>query len=370
MSGGKGFDQETIQAMMQNPELMAQLQRRMEGLTGKGSGYVESLPKPIQNRVKALKNINREHQALQRQFNQELLALERKFLTLNEPLYTRRSKIVTGDYEPTEEECNYVDSDEESDEEDEDKVVDLDSEGDKEAQDALDEIDVKGIPAFWLTAMQCNPDIDNMIEEQDRECLESLVDVTYEYLAEGEFGFKLVFKFEPNEYFTNTELIKTYHLSDDGTSTELMFERAEGTVIDWKSAEKNLCVTTKSKKQRHKASGQIRMKTSTEPRESFFNFFSPPEMPSEEDIDADQEAAEEISERLEADYELGETIKDEIIPRAVFWFTGEALEDYSDDDDEDDYEDDDDGDFDDEDDEENDGDYEPKKDTPEECKQQ
>lgn len=56
------------------------------------------------------------------------------------------------------------------------------------------------------------------------------------------------------------------------------------------------------------------------------------------------------------DYQLGEDIKEKLIPRAIDWFTGEALqfEEVDDDLDEDDFEDDDDDDDDDEDDRDDD----------------
>ena len=58
------------------------------------------------------------------------------------------------------------------------------------------------------------------------------------------------------------------------------------------------------------------------PTESFFNFFSPPKAPTDDD---DDDAASDIEERLELDYQLGEDIKEKLIPRAIDWFTGEAL---------------------------------------------
>lgn len=81
------------------------------------------------------------------------------------------------------------------------------------------------------------------------------------------------------------------------------------------------------------------------PTESFFNFFNPPKVPTDED---DDDAASDIEERLELDYQLGEDIKEKLIPRAIDWFTGEALqfEEIEDDMEE--------GDFEDEDDEEDD----------------
>lgn len=58
------------------------------------------------------------------------------------------------------------------------------------------------------------------------------------------------------------------------------------------------------------------------PTESFFNFFSPPQPPT----DDGESVASDIEERLELDYQLGEDIKEKLIPRAIDWFTGEALQ--------------------------------------------
>jgi nucleosome assembly protein 1-like 1 len=68
---------------------------------------------------------------------------------------------------------------------------------------------------------------------------------------------------------------------------------------------------------------QTRVVKKTVPTESFFNFFSPPKAPTDED---DDDAATDIEERLELDYQLGEDIKEKLIPRAIDWFTGEALQ--------------------------------------------
>lgn len=91
---------------------------------------------------------------------------------------------------------------------------------------------------------------------------------------------------------------------------------------------------------------QTRVVKKTVPTESFFNFFSPPTPPSGDD---DAEAGSDIEDRLEVDYQLGEDIKEKLIPRAIDWFTGEALqyEEYDD-------EEEDEGEFDDEEDESDD----------------
>ena len=77
------------------------------------------------------------------------------------------------------------------------------------------------------------------------------------------------------------------------------------------------------------------------PTDSFFNFFSPPTPPSD-DEDLDEEDLEEVEEKLEIDYQIGEDLKEkvkllcspychrahtaQVIPRAIDYFTGKALE--------------------------------------------
>jgi nucleosome assembly protein 1-like 1 len=51
------------------------------------------------------------------------------------------------------------------------------------------------------------------------------------------------------------------------------------------------------------------------PTESFFNFFNPPKAPTDDD---DDDVATDIEERLELDYQLGEDIKEKLIPRGDF----------------------------------------------------
>ena len=66
---------------------------------------------------------------------------------------------------------------------------------------------------------------------------------------------------------------------------------------------------------------QTRIVKKTIPTPSFFDFFNPATPPS----DDDEEIDEDIEQKLELDYQLGEDIKEKLIPRAIDWFTGEAL---------------------------------------------
>jgi nucleosome assembly protein 1-like 1 len=58
-------------------------------------------------------------------------------------------------------------------------------------------------------------------------------------------------------------------------------------------------------------------------RRSFFNFFSPPEIPNSEENEVDIEVQDE----LEKDFEIENQLRECIIPKAVLFFTGEALQD-------------------------------------------
>lgn len=219
--------------------------------------------------------------------------------------------------------------------------------------------------------MKTNAQFADIITEKDEEALKHLVDIRMAYFDKP--GFRLDFEFSPNDFFTNTILTKTYFYHDEpGYGGDFVYDHAEGTKIDWKEG-KDLSVTVETKKQRHKGTNKTRVVKKTVPAETFFSFFSPPVAPEEDD--EDEEEDEDIDERLEADYGLGEELKDSIIPRAVDWFTGKALQ-YQDNGDQydDDFEYDDDEEEDDEDedeDEDDDDDEQPAKDEKApECKQQ
>jgi len=213
---------------------------------------------------------------------------------------------------------------------------------------------VKGIPEFWLTCLKTNPIISELITERDEEPLKALTDIQLEYLDDSD-GFKLSFFFDKNEYFPDTVLTKVYKLENTGDYGNIIDGKAEGCDIHWNEG-KNLTVTVETKKQRRKGTNQTRIIKRTIPAETFFSFFNPPVIPEDEALEMDDDEMQELDSKLEADYEVGEIIKDKIIPYAVDWFTGKALEfeeadfdsdeydGYVDEDDEDDDDDDDDAD--------------------------
>ncbi|CAK9223728.1 unnamed protein product [Sphagnum jensenii] len=299
------------------------LKDKLQHLAGQSSGYLESLSPKVKRRVVVLQELQSDHDELEAKFKEERAALEAKYQKLYEPLYSKRAEIVNGDLEvePSKDEV-------------------------PESNAASEE---KGVPQFWLTAMKTNEILAMQITERDEAALKYIKDIKWSNLDENK-GFILEFYFDSNPYFKNPMLTKTYHMIEDD---EPILERAVGTEIEWIPG-KNL--TTKVlKKKPKKGAKNTKPVTKTERCESFFNFFSPPQVPDEEDID--QDTAEELQDLMEQDYDIGSTIRDKIIPHAVSWFTGEALqgEDLEDEDeegDEDDEDEDDDEDDEDEDEEE------------------
>jgi nucleosome assembly protein 1-like 1 len=216
------------------------IQGKLGSLVGRSSGYVESLPAPVRRRVAGLKGVQKDHSKLEAAFQEEVLELEKKYFAKFTPLYEKRAKIINGTLEPSEEEIKAGEEDEEQDEEAEpaEKVEETTS-------------DVKGIPEFWLSAMKNQISLAEMITDRDEAALKDLTDVRMEYLDKP--GFRLIFEFAENEFFTNRAITKTYfYQNESGYGGDFIYDHAEGDKIDWKDG-KDLTVRVESKKQRNKS---------------------------------------------------------------------------------------------------------------------
>ncbi|WPK27158.1 hypothetical protein PUMCH_004533 [Australozyma saopauloensis] len=349
-----------------NPALLSMIQGKLGDLVGQQSGYVESLPKSVKKRVSGLKAVQQQQMKLEAEFQKELLELEKAYLKKYEPLYEKRKAIVNGDQEPTAAEIEEGEAlKTESDEEDEEE---------EEEEDEDEDDDVKGIPGFWLTAMENLTFVRETITERDSEVLAYLKDVRMEYLTT--LGFELIFEFNENPHFSNQVLTKTYYYHPElGYSGDFVYDHADGCEINWKSKEANVTINIERRKQRNKNTKQTRTIEKLTPTESFFNFFDPPKPPQaptevndDEDEEEDEEEAE-LRDRLEFDYQLGEEIKNKLIPRAIDWFSGDAVE-YEGADDYDDEEEEFDEDEEDDDDDDSDINESGPKENPPDCKQQ
>lgn len=274
-----------------------------------------------------------------------------QYLDLNKPLYERRLAIITGTAKPTQDE---IQAGEEQSLKDDPSYEKL----------ATDSAETAPIPEFWLTALRNHVGTSEIITDRDAGALKHLTDIRVTYTSPKP-GFKLTFIFTPNEFFENEELEKTYYYQEEvGYSGDFLYDRAIGTVVKWKE-DKDLTKEFEIKKQRNKSAydpylfsdasidqeslvdtNRTRLVRKARPAESFFNFFAPPVPPTQEAIDndeIDEEILDELDEKLEMDYQLGEDIKEKIVPKAVDYFTGKALEydmmEEDDDDDDEDYED-------------------------------
>jgi len=208
--------------------------------------------------------------------------------------------------------------------------------------DAEKDKDIKGIPEFWLTALRNHMEISGLITERDEDALKSLTDIRFTYLADKP-GYSITFHFSSNDYFSNEILTKTYYYQAAlGYEGDYLYEKSEGTKILWKG-DKDLTKSVEMRKQRNKNTNRTRLVRKTHSIPSFFDFFSPPSPPDPDAVengDMEEDDFAELEEKLEVDYQIGEDLKDRIIPRAIDYFTGKALEydlsDIDEDDDDDD----------------------------------
>lgn len=220
------------------------MQEKLGSLVGRSSGYVESLPAPVRNRVTGLKGIQKDHAKLEAEFQEEVLQLEKKYFAKFTPLYQKRAAIVNGESEPTEAE---VEAGKDEEEEDEDGA---EAEKPEPGESKIPE-DAKGIPEFWLSAMKNQLSLAELITDRDEEALKALTDIRMEYLEKP--GFRLIFEFAPNDFFTNKSVSKTYFYREDtGYGGDFIYDHAEGDKIEWKAG-KDLTVRVESKKQRNKS---------------------------------------------------------------------------------------------------------------------
>ncbi|KAF8680502.1 nucleosome assembly protein (NAP) family [Rhizoctonia solani] len=315
---------------------------KLQNLNIRPSGVVEVLPAPVSRRVEGLKGVHAEYCKIEHELKREMLELEKKYLLKFTPIFERRKAILLGASEPTPEEIAAGEAVSEKDDPEAAATAKLERE---EAEKNLSEEDkaIKGIPHFWLTVLRNHDGLSDLITEKDEAALEYLTDIRLVYLSEATPGFKLIFDFAPNPYFENETLEKSYHYQDElGDTGDYIYDRAVGSEIKWKE-DKDLTKAIEIKKQRNKTTNRTRLIRRSHSVPSFFNFFSPPAQPTPEQIEngeVDEELLEELDEKLELDYQIGEDLKERIIPRAIDYFTGKALEyDIAGIEDDDDYED-------------------------------
>ena len=230
------------------------IEGKLGTLIGRSSGYIESLPAHVKRRLTGLKGLQAEYSKIELQFQEEILRLEKEYLTKYLPLYKRRAEIVNGLTEPNAQEIEAgiaAEEEEEEDEEDDDDEETMADEVPKQEEELTSSSYIKGVPEFWLTAMKNMRALADMITSKDEEVLRYLTDIRLSYLDVP--GFKIDFVFAENEFFTNTALTKSYFYQQRaGYGGDFIYDHAEGMTIDWKDG-KDLTSKTETKRQRNKS---------------------------------------------------------------------------------------------------------------------
>uniref|UniRef100_A0A0K0DMW3 Nucleosome assembly protein 1-like 1 n=1 Tax=Angiostrongylus cantonensis TaxID=6313 RepID=A0A0K0DMW3_ANGCA len=262
---------------------------------------VAKIPLTVKKRICAIKKIQLNSIELEAKFYERVHQLEKEF----EPEFNKR-KIVAGEYEPNDEESNLP------------IIHGLRDEAIK----VCGNDGSKGVPSFWLHVLKGSDMTQDMIQEHDEPILKHLTDITTTIEVDPH-GFTIYFHFSPNEFFTNSVLKKQYFLeikpdpedpfSFDGPSVV----RAVGDTINWKEG-KNITRKVVKKKLK-KGSNAGKFITKTVKADSFFNFFDTIVPPLDDHRNEDDE--EDV---MRADFEVGQVLRDNIINRAVLFYTGEA----------------------------------------------
>ncbi|XP_020041997.1 nucleosome assembly protein 1-like 3 [Castor canadensis] len=182
--------------------------------------------------------------------------------------------------------------------------------------------DPKGIPDYWLTVLKNVDKLGPMIQKCDEPILKFLSDVSLKFSKPGQpISYTFEFHFLPNPYFRNELLMKTYIIKSKPDHNDPFFswgweiEDCKGCNIDWRTG-KDVTVTTTQNPTT--ATGEIEIQPRVVPNASFFNFFSPPEIPKIGKLEPQEDAI------LDEDFEIGQILHDNVILKSIYYYTGEV----------------------------------------------
>lgn len=165
----------------------------------------------------------------------------------------------------------------------------------KPVYDKRDDI-IKTIPDFWLTAFMSHPLLGGLLSEEDQKIFKFLSSLEVEEFKDVQSGFSISFNFNPNPFFEDSKLTKSFTFLDEGVT------KVTATKIKWKDG-KGLPNGVAHDKEGNKRPH--------EEDESFFSWFS--ETHQEDDTD-------------EIDDEIADAIKDDLWPNPLTYFNNETDE--------------------------------------------
>ncbi|KAL2523102.1 NAP1-related protein 2 [Forsythia ovata] len=161
---------------------------------------------------------------------------------------------------------------------------------------------ISSIPDFWITAFLSHPSLGDLLNEEDQKIFKYLDALDVE--DDLKLGYSITFKFKPNPFFENTELIKTIKFFNEGTT------KISGTNINWKEGMGSANGSNDEKK------GNKRPPSN----ESFFSWFSETQQ---------EDAGEGLHD------EVAEIIKEDLWSNPIKYFNNEADEEDSEEDEDD-----------------------------------
>lgn len=164
--------------------------------------------------------------------------------------------------------------------------------------------EAQGIPDFWLNVLKNSGTYLLLVHDDDLPILKYLNDLRVQCRQDPDMSFTLEFHFGENPYFHNEVLTKKYFMSCKvDPDNPFVFDgpeihRSRGCEINWKG---NYAETVE--------------------QSSFFNFFETPEM----SVPASDDEIDELRTLLQADYEMGLFIKEQIVPKAACYYLKEEF---------------------------------------------
>lgn len=179
-----------------------------------------------------------------------------------------------------------------------DKVLEVEqkySEIRKPVYDKRNEI-IKSIPDFWLTAFISHPALGDLLSEEDQKIFRHLNSLEVEDFKDVKSGYSITFNFNPNPYFEDTKLTKTFTFLDDEGSMKIT-----ATSIKWKEGMGLPNGVSHEKKGNKRPLAE----------ESFFTWFS--DTQEKDTIDGIHD-------------EVAEIIKEDLWPNPLTYFNNEADE--------------------------------------------
>ncbi|CBI15238.3 hypothetical protein AAG906_001373 [Vitis piasezkii] len=87
---------------------------------------------------------------------------------------------------------------------------------------------IKSIPDFWLTAFLSHPALGDLLSEEDQKIFKYLSSLEVEDFKDVKSGYSITFNFNPNPFFEDTKLKKTFTFLDEGIT------KISVTSIKWK----------------------------------------------------------------------------------------------------------------------------------------